>query len=132
LVYGFTNAATHSWTSALTLGTIGAAVALLVAFVLWEQYGAKNPLLPLRIILDRNRGGAYLSFFLATLGMFAVFLFLTFYMQGVHGWSPLKSGFAFLPFPLGLITSATIASKTLPRLGPRPLGLIGFSMGTAG
>jgi predicted MFS family arabinose efflux permease len=86
----------------------------------------------MRIILDRNRGGAYLSFFLATLGMFATFLFLTFYMQNVHGWSPLKSGFAFLPFPIGVITSATIASKTLPRLGPRPLGLFGFSMGTAG
>jgi predicted MFS family arabinose efflux permease len=114
------------------LGTIGIALALLIAFVIWEQWYAKNPLLPMRIILDRNRGGAYLSFFLATLGMFATFLFLTFYMQNVHGWSPLKSGFAFLPFPLGIITSATIASKTLPRLGPRPLALFGFTLGTAG
>jgi MFS family permease len=86
----------------------------------------------LRIILDRNRGGAYISFFLATLGMFGMFLFLTFYMQNVHGWSPLKSGIAFLPFPLGVITSATIASRTLPRFGPRPLATIGFSMGTLG
>jgi EmrB/QacA subfamily drug resistance transporter len=132
LVYGFTNAATHSWTSALTLGCIAVAIVLLAGFVLWEQYGAKNPLLPLRIVLDRNRGGAYLSFFLATLGMFAVFLFLTFYMQNVHGWSPLKSGVAFLPFPLGVITSATIASKTLPRLGPRPLAAFGFTLGTLG
>ncbi|MFL6238924.1 MAG: MFS transporter [Actinomycetes bacterium] len=132
LVYGFTNAATDSWTAPLTLALIGISLALLVTFVVWEQWFAKNPLLPLRIILDRTRGGAYLSFFLATLGMFAVFLFLTFYMQNVHGWSPLKSGFAFLPFPIGVITSATIASKTLPKLGPRPLGLIGFTMGTAG
>ena len=132
LVYGFTNAALHSWTAPLTVASIALAAALLVTFIVWEQWFAKNPLLPLRIVLDRNRGGAYLSFFLATLGMFAVFLFLTFYMQDVLGWSPLKSGFAFLPFPIGVITSATIASKTLPRLGPRPLGLFGFSMGTAG
>jgi EmrB/QacA subfamily drug resistance transporter len=131
IVYGFTNAATHSWTAPLTLTLIFGGVALVAAFVAWETR-AKNPLLPLRILLDRNRGGAFLSFFLATLGMFGVFLFLTFYMQDVHGWSPLKSGFAFLPFPIGVITSATIASKTLPKLGPRPLATIGFSMGTLG
>jgi MFS family permease len=102
-----------------------------VAFVGWEQR-ASNPLLPLRIVLDRNRGGAYLSFFLATLGMFATFLFLTYYMQDVQGWSPLKSGFAFLPFPIGIIVSATVASKTLPRLGPRPLAIAGFALGTLG
>jgi EmrB/QacA subfamily drug resistance transporter len=132
LVYGFTNAATHSWTAPLTIALIVLAVALLVTFVVWEQWFAKNPLLPLRIILHRTRGGAFLSFFLATLAMFGMFLFLTFYMQNVHGWSPLKSGFAFLPFPVGVITSATIASKTLPRLGPRPLALFGFTLATLG
>jgi EmrB/QacA subfamily drug resistance transporter len=132
MVYGFTSASTHSWTSATTLVSIAISVLLLVAFVIWESFGAKNPLLPMRIVLDRNRGGAYLSFFLATLGMFAVFLFLTFYMQDVQGWSPLKSGIAFLPFPLGVITSATIASRTLPRLGPRPLAAFGFTLGTLG
>jgi EmrB/QacA subfamily drug resistance transporter len=132
IVYGFTNAATHSWTAPLTLGCIAMSVVLLAGFVVWEQYGAKNPLLPMRIVLDRNRGGAYLSFFLATLGMFATFLFLTYFMQDVQGWSPLKSGFAFLPFPIGIIISATIASKTLPRLGPRPLATLGFALGTLG
>ncbi|HTR71153.1 MAG TPA: MFS transporter [Mycobacteriales bacterium] len=132
LVYGFSNASTHSWTAPVTVGCITVAVVLLAGFVLWELYGAANPLLPMRIVLDRNRGGAYLSFFLATLGMFAVFLFLTYYMQLVHGWTPLKSGFAFLPFPLGVITSATIASRTLPRLGPRPLALGGFLVASAG
>src|SRR5207248_2515376 len=83
LVYGFTNASMHSWSAPLTVALIAIAAVLLLTFVVWEQWGAKNPLLPLRIVLDRNRGGAYLSFFLATLGMFAVFLFLTFYMQNV-------------------------------------------------
>jgi EmrB/QacA subfamily drug resistance transporter len=131
LAYGFTEASTHSWTAPLTLVLIGAAVALLVGFVAWERR-TSHPLLPLRVVLDRNRGGSYLAFLLATLGMFAVFLFLTFYMQNVLGWSPLKSGFAFLPFPLGIITSATIASRTLPKYGPRPLATLGFSMGALG
>jgi EmrB/QacA subfamily drug resistance transporter len=132
LVYGFTNAATESWTAPLTVGLIVAAVGLLAVFIVWEHWFAKNPLLPLGIVLDRNRGGAYLSFFLATLAMFAMFLFLTFYMQNVHGWSPLKAGFAFLPFPIGVIVSATVASKTLPKFGPRPLGMLGFTFATAG
>jgi EmrB/QacA subfamily drug resistance transporter len=132
IVYGFTNASTHSWTAPLTLGCIVASVALLALFVYWEQYRAKNPLLPLRIVWDRNRGGAFLAFFLATLGMFAVFLFLTYYMQDVQGWSPLKAGFAFLPFPLGIIVSATVASNLLPRIGPRPLATVGFALGTVG
>ena len=88
-------------------------------------------MLPLRIVLDRNRGGSYLAFLLATLGMFAVFLFLTYYFQDVLGYSALKAGVAFLPFPLGVITSSTIASRTLPRFGPRVLATAGFSLGGA-
>jgi EmrB/QacA subfamily drug resistance transporter len=131
LVYGFTEASLHGWTAPLTLTLLSVAVILLVAFVVWEQR-AKNPMLPLRIVLDRNRGGSYLAFFLATLAMFAVFLFLTYYFQGVLNYSALKAGIAFLPFPLGIITSATIASKTLPRFGPRVLATGGFTLATLG
>jgi EmrB/QacA subfamily drug resistance transporter len=131
LVYGFTNASTDSWTAPLTLGLIASGVVLLAAFVAWEQR-AQNPLLPLRIVLDRNRGGSFLAFLLATLAMFSVFLFLSYYFQDILGYSPLKAGFAFLPFPLGIITSATIASRLLPRFGPRPLAMTGFAMGTVG
>ncbi len=131
LVYGFTEASLHGWSAPRTLSLLAIATVLLLAFVAWEQR-AKNPMLPLRIILDRNRGGAYLAFFLATLGMFAVFLFLTYYFQGVLGYSALKAGFAFLPFPLGIITSATIASRTLPRFGPRALATGGFSLAALG
>jgi EmrB/QacA subfamily drug resistance transporter len=131
LVYGFTEASIHGWTAPLTLTLLAVSVVLLVAFVAWEQR-AKNPMLPLRIVLDRNRGGAYLAFLLATMGMFATFLFLTYYFQGVLGYSALKAGIAFLPFPLGIITSATIASRTLPRFGPRVLATSGFVLASLG
>ena len=70
---------------------------LLVAFVVWER-ARENPLLPLRIVLDRNRGGSYLIFLLVGAGLFAMFLFLTYYFQINLGYSPLKAGLAFLPF----------------------------------
>ena len=131
LVYGFTEASVNGWTAPLTLALLAGSAALLIAFVAWEKR-AKNPMLPLRIALDRNRGGAYLGFFLATMGMFATFLFLTYYFQGVLGYSALKAGIAFLPFPLGIITSATLASRTLPRFGPRVLATSGFSLASLG
>jgi len=131
LVYGFTEASLHGWTAPFTLALLVASVVLLTAFVIWESH-AKNPMLPLRIVLDRNRGGSFLAFFLATLGMFGTFLFLTYYFQGVLGYSALKAGVAFLPFPLGVITSSMVASRTLPRYGPRVLATIGFSLATLG
>jgi EmrB/QacA subfamily drug resistance transporter len=131
LVYGFTEASLHSWTAPLTLALLAAATVLLVGFVWWERRAA-NPMLPLHIVLDRSRGGSYLAFFLATLTMFSVFLFLTYYFQGVLHYSALKAGVAFLPFPLGVITSSIIASKTLPRFGPRVLATTGFSSAVLG
>lgn len=131
LVYGFTQASTRGWTAPITLTLLVLAGLLLTGFVAWERR-AKNPMLPLRIVLDRNRGGSYLGFLLSTLAMLAVFLFLTYYFQDVLGYSPLKAGVAFLPFPIGIIVSSTIASRTLPRFGPRRLATIGFFMATLG
>ena len=131
LVYGFTEASIHGWTASFTLTLLAVAVVLLVAFVIWETRAA-NPMLPLRIVLNRNRGGSYLAFFLATLAMFGVFLFLTYYFQGVLHYSALKAGVAFLPFPTGVIVSSTIASRTLPRFGPRVLAATGFGLATIG
>jgi EmrB/QacA subfamily drug resistance transporter len=131
LVYGFTEASLHGWTAPLTLSLLAGSVVLLTGFIAWERR-AKNPMLPLRIVLDRNRGGSYVAFLLATMGMFATFLFLTYYFQGVLGYSALKAGVAFLPFPLGIITSATIASRTLPRFGPRVLATTGFTLASIG
>lgn len=131
LVWGFTEASTHSWTAARTLLLIAVGVVLLGIFVIRER-SAANPLLPLRIVLDRNRGGSYLAFLFATMVMFSVFLFLTYYFQNVLGYSALKAGVAFLPFPVGVIVSSTIASRTMPVLGPRVLATAGFIAGTLG
>lgn len=106
-------------------------VVLLVAFVSWERRTA-NPLLPLRVALDRNRGGSYLTFLLVGAGLFAMFLFLTFYFQAVLGYSPLKSGFAFLPFSAGIIATAGVVAQLLPRVGPKPLMVIGLTMSVVG
>ena len=131
VVYGFTEASLHGWTAASTLGAIAVSIVLLTGFIIRESR-ATNPLLPLRVVLDRNRGASYLSFFLTTLSLFGVFLFLTYYFQGILGYSALKAGIAFLPFPAGVIVSSTLASKTLPRFGPRVLAAAGFGSATLG
>jgi EmrB/QacA subfamily drug resistance transporter len=133
LVYGFTKAADPEvgWTAGSTVGYLVAAVVLLVAFVVWESRTA-NPLLPLRIALERNRGGSYLVFLLVGAGLFAMFLFLTYYFQLNLGYSALKSGFAFLPFSAGIIVSAGVVSQLLPKVGPKPLMVGGLVMAVAG
>jgi EmrB/QacA subfamily drug resistance transporter len=143
LVYGFTEAAkaknpsdpsdtsVQGWTSSATLTFLVIAVVLLVAFVWWEQR-ADNPMLPLRVVLHRNRGGSYLMFLLVGAGLFAMFLFLTYYFQINLGYSPLKSGFAFLPFSGGIIVTAGVVAQILPRVGPKPLIVSGMVMSVVG
>ncbi len=143
LVYGFTEAAkpknaanpndtaVQGWTSSSTILFLSLAAVLLVAFVLWERR-ATNPLLPLRIVRNRNRGGSYLVFLLVGAGLFAMFLFLTYYFQINLGYSPLKSGFAFLPFSAGIILAAGLVAQLLPRVGPRPLMIPGLVMSIVG
>jgi MFS family permease len=89
-------------------------------------------MLPLRIVLDRNRGGSYLVFLLVGAGLFAMFLFLTFYFQVNLGYSPVKSGFAFLPFSVGIILAAGVVAQLLPRVGPKPLLLVGLVLAVTG
>jgi EmrB/QacA subfamily drug resistance transporter len=126
LVYGFSNAATHNWHTPSTYGFLAAGVALLVVFALW-QGRAPNPLLPPRIVLDRNRGGAYASMLIASAGMFAIFLFLTYYLQQTLGYSPVVTGFAFLPIAGGIAISANLSTiVAMPRIGPKPLVATGF------
>ena len=143
LVYGFTEAAraknpddpnstaVQGWGDPSTVTFLVAAVVLLVAFVAWERR-ARNPMLPLRVVLDRNRGGSFMVFLLVGAGLFAMFLFLTYYFQVNLGYKPLKAGFAFLPFSVGIILTAGFVSRLLPRVGPRVLMLPGLVMAVAG
>ena len=131
LTYGFNQAATSGWSDGHTIGFLAGAVALLIAFVVIESKVA-NPLMPLRVITERNRGGSYLGSLVVGAGLFSMFLFLGLYLQVILGYSPLRSGFAFLPFTAGIIVFAGIASQLLPKVGPKPLmipGLIAAGIG---
>ena len=127
VVYGLSEADTKGWGAPLTIGLLAGGVLLLIAFVLVERRAA-HPLLPLRIVLDRFRGGSYLAIGLSGIGMFAIFLFLTYYLEESLRYSPVVTGVAFLPMIAALIASSTTSSALLmPRAGPRiliPLGLI--------
>jgi EmrB/QacA subfamily drug resistance transporter len=121
LVYGFSNAETHGWGAPLTIGSLAASVVLLAGFAILQLRG-RHPLLPLQVLLDRDRGGSFLGIGISGIGVFGVFLFLTYYLQRTLGFSPVKTGLAFLPMMGAIVTSATLMStRILPRTGPRPL-----------
>jgi len=130
IVYGVSEASTKGWasTSALTFMLSGAA---LIGLFFFLETRVPHPLLPLRLF-NRIRGGAYLSSILAGMGIFGMFLFMTFYFQNIHGYSAVKSGLCFLPFSLCVIVSAGSASKLLPKIGPRPLATVGLIMAAFG
>ncbi len=131
LVYGFTRAESAGWSSATTLGLLATAAVLLLGFAFVEMK-ATHPLLPLRVVLDHNRGGAFLASLLVGVALFGTFLFLTYYLQGTLGSSALKTGFAFLPFSAGIIIGASVASGLLPRLGARSVIGGGLFMAVVG
>ncbi len=132
VVYGFSNAATHSWSAPLTIVALAASVLLGVAFIVTERRVA-NPLVPTHILWDRARGGAYASVLLAFSAAFSVFLFLTFYLQQSLGFSPIQTGVAFLPMTAMIATTATLVqTRVLYRTGAKPLVLFGMSLGIVG
>ena len=131
LVYGFTTAGTDGWGAPLTVALLGGAVLALGSFIAVELRSA-HPLLPMRVVLDRNRGGSFLASLLVGSAMLGTFLFLTYFLQGTLGYSALKTGFAFLPFSFGIIAGAAVASRLLPRVGPRRLIVVGLVLASAG
>ena len=132
LVYGFTRAETDGWSDTMTISLFVGAALLLFSFVVVESRVA-HPLLPLRVVADRNRGGVYLSLGLAIIAMFGLFLFLTYYLQVVKGYSPVKTGFAFLPMIAGMITGSTqIGARLMTRVPPRLLMGPGFVVAAVG
>jgi EmrB/QacA subfamily drug resistance transporter len=131
LVYGFSNAASHGWHAPSTYGFLAAGVALLAAFALWQTRAA-SPLLPPRVVLDRNRGAAYLAVLIAGAGIFGIFLFLIYYLQQTLHYSPVVTGVAFLPLIAMLVVSANLSNVVLlPRLGPKPLVPAGMLLAAA-
>jgi len=126
LVYGFSNAASHNWHTPSTYGFLAAGVALLAVFAAWQSRAA-SPLLPPRVVLDRNRAGAYLAVLIAGAGIFGIFLFLTYYMQQTLGYSPVVSGVGFLPMIAMVVVGANLSNVVLlPRIGPKPLVTAGM------
>ena len=118
VVYGLSRVATHDWSDALTIQTLGAGAALLVLFLIIELR-SKQPLMPLTLFANRNRSGAYALRLVAGAGTFAVLFFLTQIAQNVLGYSPLEAGFAFLPLGIGVVITAQITSRVIGRVGPR-------------
>ena len=132
IVYGFSNAATHSWQSPDTWGFLAAGSAGLAAFA-WWQTRAAHPLLPLRIVLDRDRAAAYLSILIAGAGLFGIFLFLTYYLQQTLGYSPVTTGLAFLPMVACIVAFANLSNIVLlPRIGPKFLVAPGMLLAAGG
>jgi EmrB/QacA subfamily drug resistance transporter len=131
LVYGITQAGELGWSDPSTLMWFGAAIALLATFFVIESR-TSHPLLPMHILLNRNRGASYLTSFIVGAGLFGMFLFLAYFFQGILQYSPVRAGLLFLPFSVGVGISAGIASQALPRFGPRYVSFVGLVMATGG
>jgi EmrB/QacA subfamily drug resistance transporter len=136
LVYGLSKAATgpdgiSHWGDPQVVASLAASVVLLVAFVLIERRSS-HPLLPIRVLADRNRSGAYLIMLCVATGLFGLFFFLTLFMQTVLGYSAIRTGIAYLRFPIGVVTGSALASPLMARIGPRPLIAAGAAMVAGG
>jgi EmrB/QacA subfamily drug resistance transporter len=132
IVFGFSHAETAGWAAALTIGSLVAGALLLAAFAFAERR-VSQPLLPLRVIVNRARGGSYAAVGLTGIALFGTFLFLTYYLQEVKGFSPVSSGLAFLPMIACILVSSNTSSIVLlPRLGPRTLIAAGMLIGGGG
>jgi EmrB/QacA subfamily drug resistance transporter len=136
LVYGLSKAATGAdgishWGDTQVLASLTASAALLVSFVLIEMRSS-HPLLPMRVLAERNRAGALLIMLCISTGLFGVFFFLTLFIQTVLGYSPIRAGVAFLPFAVGVVIGSALASPLVARIGPRPLIVAGSAMVAGG
>jgi EmrB/QacA subfamily drug resistance transporter len=125
LVYGIVSTDRHAWGSFQTIITLVVAADLLAAFVLIEARLATHPLMPLRLFKSRFVTGANMVMFLLGAAMFAMWFFLTLYLQQVLGYSPLVTGLTFLPQTLAIAIGATLAGRLVPKFGPRPLMVAG-------
>jgi EmrB/QacA subfamily drug resistance transporter len=132
LVFGLARAESDGWGDPVTAGFLAASAVLLAGFVALQQRAA-NPLLPLGVVADRNRGASFLAIATGSAAIFGIFLFLTFYLQQTKGMSPFETGLAFLPLSFSIApTVAIVTTRVLPRTGPRPLvpaGMLSAALG---
>ena len=132
LVFGFSRAEAKGWSSPQSWVSLIIGCVLLVILVWWLRR-AEHPLLPLRVPGERNRGASFLGMFVTGAGIFGVFLFLTYYMQQILSYSPIRTGLAFLPMVAMLMISAQIATiSLLPKVGPKPVVPLGMLLGGIG
>jgi EmrB/QacA subfamily drug resistance transporter len=131
LVYGCSKASTDGWGSTPVLSFLAAGVVLLVAFVIIELRST-HPLLPLKVVLDRNRGGANLTAAAIGAAIVGAFVFLIYYMQGILGYSPVKTGLATVPISFAIAPAVVIATRLISKVGPRVLMTAGGLLAAAG
>lgn len=127
LVYGFIRAAENGWRDGLTIGSFGAAAALLLAFGIIETR-AREPITPLRMFADRNRSGTYLIMLSLAAAMFGMFFYIVLFVQNVLGYTPISAGVAFLPVTVAIAVGAGLSQRFLPVLGPKPFMVTGSSL----
>jgi EmrB/QacA subfamily drug resistance transporter len=124
IVYGFIHAASDGWSNPITIVTLGGG-ALLLAVFFFVETKVEDPMVPMRVILDRNRGGSYLIMLIVGAGLFGMFYFVTFFVQQVMGFSALKAGFSFLPVTVVIAITSGVMTKLMPKFGPKPMILAG-------
>ncbi|HEY3873547.1 MAG TPA: MFS transporter [Actinocrinis sp.] len=131
LVYGLIHAAASGWGSPVTLGSLAAGV-VLIALFLTLQARSEQPLLPLHLFRDRNRAAAYANFLLGPAAGMSMFFFFSQYLQDVLGYSPLRTGFAFMPTTVLIFGITRLIPRFLPRFGPKPVALLGTVLMASG
>jgi MFS family permease len=132
LVYAIVGTETHPWGSAQTLILLAVAVVLLAIFAVIELRVARTPLVPFGLFRSRSVTGANIVMFLVGAAFFAMWYFLSLYLQNVLGYSALRAGMAFLPMAVSIIIGAQVSARLMPRIGGRPLLLAGTILATAG
>jgi EmrB/QacA subfamily drug resistance transporter len=132
LVLGIVRTDVAGWGAPSTLALMGGGLALLAVFVAVEGRFARSPLMPLRIYSSRTLSAANIVVLLVGAASFAMWFFLSLYLQQVLGYSPLRAGFAFLPMTLCIVAGSTLASRAVTRVGPKPMLVAGMVLQAAG
>jgi EmrB/QacA subfamily drug resistance transporter len=132
IVYGFAHVESTNWTDPVALGSMIGGLVLVAVFA-WMELRVAHPLLPLRVVLDRTRGGSFLAVFVMGMGMFSIFLFLTYYLEASIGYSPIEAGLSFLPMVGGIVAaSTTVPALLLPKVGPKVVISVSFLVAASG